>query len=256
MHSKANSPALQGVSDDSTRRNSHPHSVQGLAGRRKGKGVTGASSTEQFDADVLRGSHTVTHHRMTGMHTRPPTKSQEVILLPIDNFSVSVCSKGCKPTTVQVRSGTTVGQLSQAEEGFSSFAQPIAVTTLTGFPFPLNSQLTPSTWYVIANGATHSIPKCPEVHACQSTVLTLQGQSRFQGLLVQGPLVAVDETQFYVQLVRSQGHQVPDPIELQDFTDIDQATWALQSLRAPIDRRESNIVAAVRSSQHCPTTSH
>ena len=40
--------------------------------------------------------------------------------------------------------------------------------------------------------------------------------------------------QFYVKLVRGQGHQVSDPIELQDFTDIDQhiATWALQSLHA------------------------
>ena len=40
--------------------------------------------------------------------------------------------------------------------------------------------------------------------------------------------------QFYVQLVRNQGHQVADPLELHDFCDSDQqiATWTLQSLHS------------------------
>ena len=157
-----------------------------------------------------------------------------MFIQPNDNFTVSICSKGNQPMQIQVCAGATVGQLSQAEAKLSSFVQPIAVTTLTGTPFPLNCQLTPSAWYVITNRATHTTPKCPEVHARQSTVLTLQGQSRFQGLLVQGPLVAVDEMQFYVQLVRNQGHQVADPLELHDFCDSDQqiATWTLQPLHS------------------------
>ena len=200
MYSNTHGTVLQGASDIDLVPDSPHHSGPGFAGRGKGKGGTSALSAGQFEPAVLQGSHTPREDG--GGHS--PSNSvaggfDPISVLPTDNFAISVCSKGCKPTPVQVRSGTTVGQLSQAEEGFSSFAQPIAVTTLTGFPFPLNSKLTPSTWYVIANGATHTTPKCPEVHACQSTVLTLQGQSRFQGLLVQGPLVAVDEMQFYVR---------------------------------------------------------
>ena len=54
----------------------------------------------------------------------------------IKDFQITVCCKGSQPTRVQVRSGATVGQLSQAEEQFASFAQPIAVTTMTGVPCP------------------------------------------------------------------------------------------------------------------------
>ena len=115
--------------------------------------------------------------------------------------------------------------------------QPLVIKTLkTWIPHPLNSFLTPGTWYVVDNGAVHVMPKCSQVHANQTTMLALQGSSRFrfQGLLEQGPLVAVDEMCFYVNLLRNPGQPVADPIVLDSAQDLDQtlATWALQCLHA------------------------
>ena len=160
----------------------------------------------------------------------PLPRSECLSLLPQDDFLITVCSLESAPIQVRVRPGITVGQLSQAEAGVDSFAQPIVVTNLTGLPLPLSSLLTPASWYVVANGATHAVPTCAKVHAKQTLVVDTGVRSRFQCLLQQGPLVATDEMEFYATLVRNQGHQVNPPIIIDQQDDPDQllATWVLQ----------------------------
>ena len=174
-------------------------------------------------------------------------------LLPKNKFQVVVCRQGGEPFRMQVSPGATVGQLSQAEAEATCLPQPIVIKTLTGIPHPLNSFLTPGTWYVVDNGAIHSLPKCSQVHAHQAITLDLQGSSRFHGLLEQGPLVAVDEMCHYVRLLRNQGYQVADPIVLDSAQDLDQsvATWALQCLHAfDIDHRQSIFMAPLLCLSH------
>ena len=103
---------------------------------------------------------------------------------------------------------------------------------MTGTPLPLASWLTPGAWYIVDNGATHSVPRCADIHAQQECVLTVQAHDRLQGLLVQGPLVAVDEMTFYAAMIRNQGHDVADPIVIDSADQEDQAlaTWVLTSL--------------------------
>ena len=154
-------------------------------------------------------------------------------LVPTQPFLITVCSKGANPVEVRVRPGSTTGQLSKAEEGIESLVQPIVITTMTGTPSPLASWLTPGAWCIVDNGATHSVPRCADIHAQQECVLTIQAHDRLQGLLVQGPLVAVDEMTFYAAMIRNQGHNVADPIVIDSSDQEDQAlaTWVLTSLR-------------------------
>ena len=153
-------------------------------------------------------------------------------LMPSEQFSVTVCCMDFMPVRIKVEVGTTVGQLSQAEAGISLLVQPIVVTTLTGIPLPLQGLLTPEAWYVIANGAVHSTPKCTAVHAEKSIVVTTPHRSRFHALLCQGPLVATDEMDYYATLVRNQGNHASPPIVLDSFDDPSQliATWVLQCM--------------------------
>ena len=179
-------------------------------------------------------------------------KSDLLKLMPSDQFHVTVCCKGNQPVHVTVCPGTTVGQLSQAEEGLASFVQPIVITTMTGVPLPLSSWLTPSTWYVVDNGAKHVVPRCADVHAEPFRYLTLTCLDRFQGLLTQGPLVAVDEMKFYASMVRHQGYQVADPVVVDDLGNQAQelATWVLQALHAhecDVDQRLFMVPVLVQS---------
>ena len=153
-------------------------------------------------------------------------------LMPSEQFSVTVCCMDFMPVRIKVEVGTTVGQLSQAEAGISLLVQPIVVTTLTGIPLPLQCLLTPEAWYVIANGAVHSTPKCTAVHAEKSIVLTPPHRSRFHALLCQGPLVATDEMDYYATLVRNQRNHVSPPSALDSLDDPSQliATWVLQCM--------------------------
>ena len=221
--------------------------------RGKGKGGIGPGREATYDSSMPLQSNATgpsqprvpaTEH---GPHTEEteapefpaPTDAErastiEHQLLPKDLFHIVVCRSDCAPSSILVKPGTTVGQLSQAEAEAACMPQPLVIKTLTGIPHSLHSFLTPGTWYVVGNGAVHAMPKCSQVHANQITMLTLQGKSRFQGLLEQGPLVAVDEMSFYVNLLRNQGQPVADPIVLDSPQDLDQtlATWALQCLHA------------------------
>ena len=153
-------------------------------------------------------------------------------LMPTESFHVVVCVPGAEPHRVKVSPGTTVGQLSQAEAKVDTLVQPIAITTLTGIPLALNCPLTVAAWYVIQDGAVHTLPKCAQVHAEQCLSIDLQGTTRLQGLIRQGPLVAVDEMCFYASLVRNQGHQIQiaTPLVLDEPDDQHQelASWAMQ----------------------------
>ena len=153
-------------------------------------------------------------------------------LMPVEPFLVTVCSKGNRPVEVMVRPGSTIGQLSQAEAGLDAFVQPIVITTMTGVPLPLASWLTPAAWYIVDNGATHAVPRCADIHAEPECVLTVQSHDRVQGLLLQGPLVAVDEMTFYAAMIRNQGYRVADPIIVDHNAHQDQAlaTWVLEAL--------------------------
>ena len=153
-------------------------------------------------------------------------------LMPVEPFLVTVCSKGNQPVEVMVRPGSTIGQLSQAEAGLDAFVQPIVITTMTGVPLPLASWLTPAAWYIVDNGATHAVPRCADIHAEPECVLTVQSHDRIQGLLLQGPLVAVDEMTFYAAMIRNQGYRVADPIIVDHNAHQDQAlaTWVLEAL--------------------------
>ena len=70
---------------------------------------------------------------------------------------------------------------------------------------------------------------------------------------MQGPLVAVDEMSCYATLVRNQGHQVSDPISIDDKNDLEQAlaTWALQCMHArEADSAHSLFLAPVLYMSH------
>ena len=159
-------------------------------------------------------------------------QAESLSLITDDQFAITVCSKDCAPISIRVHKGATVGQLSQAEEGVSMLVQPIVVTTLTGVPLPLQSVLTPATWYVLADGAKHQIPKCNAVHAEQCVHMTTNTCHRFQALLAQGPLVADDEMAYYAALIRQQGHKVGQPVVIDTPDDPEQqiAEWVLQSM--------------------------
>ena len=225
----------------------------GPAARGKGKGGIGLfdQSSHRNQADCHPHQHApIQHAPKTHMKVPPPTGTRDdqasptgfpdlppqdcLRWLPTERFHVTVCRKESAPVQVMVCPGATIGQLSQAESHVAGLSQPLVIKTLTGIPLPLNSYLTPAAWYAIDNGASHSIPKCSQVHAQQHTCLPMRGQSRFQGLLQQGPLVAVDEMIFYVQLIRNQGHTISDPIVLDSPADAEQAVaiWVLQCLQA------------------------
>lgn len=62
------------------------------------------------------------------------------------------------------------------------------------------------------------------MRATPSLSISLNGSTRLQGLIKQGPLVAVDEMQFYAPLVRSQGHltHIAEPLVIEDPEDFHQ----------------------------------
>ena len=163
-------------------------------------------------------------------------------------------------TLVSTHAGVTIGQLSQAEAGLRSFEQPIVITTLSGIPIPLRSLLAPAAWYVVDDGACHTVPTCSQVHSGQILRLVPERQTRLHGLIAQGPLVAVDEMCFYSGLLRNQGNEVGDPIvlDLQDDTNQQLATWALQCLQANEENssRTTFMVPTLFASHWSPIALH
>lgn len=210
---------------------------QTARGKGKGNSRLGSESEHLVQLDA----HPEVPQCSEGQPQSAVTRSESMQLSPAclqliqgETFHITVCVPGEEPHRTKVHAGTTVGQLSQAEAKIDTLPQPIAVTTLSGVPIPLSSALAPAAWYVVQDGALHSMPNCTHVHAKQKLSIDLHGCSRLQGLLQQGPLVAVDEMRFYASTVRSQGHQIADPLVIDDQSDCRQgiASWAMQCMHA------------------------
>ena len=112
----------------------------------------------------------------------------------------------------KVEAEATVGSITVAEAKLSSLAQPIRVNTSMGTPIKIAETMTPMQQVFLREmserGKTHSCP--PGI--LPVSMLTDQPKTRLEVLYQQEAWVAVDEMDFYLELVTSTGLANKGPI--------------------------------------------